>query len=59
LEVYPWAGLLRRTGNPAALGVLDRCRIRVGTVREVSGRTATVSCCPLVTSGVGRIGPGL
>jgi uncharacterized protein DUF6390 len=54
-EVYPWAGLLRKTGNPAALSVLDRCRIRVGTVREVSESTATVSCCPLVTSGDGRI----
>jgi hypothetical protein len=57
-EVYPWAGLLRRTGNPAALGVLDRCRIRVGTVREVSDATATVSCRPLVTCGDGRIEPG-
>ena len=57
-EVYPWAGLLRRTGHPAALRVLDRCRIRVGTVREVDGDTATVSCCPLVTCGGGRIEPG-
>jgi hypothetical protein len=54
-EVYPWAALLRKTGNPAALHVLDRCRIRVGTVREVSAATATVSCRPLVTSGDGQI----
>jgi len=54
-EVYPWAALFRRTGRPAALEVLDRCRIRVGTVREVFGETATVSFRPLVTSGDGRI----
>jgi hypothetical protein len=57
-EVYPWAGLLQRTGNPAALDVLDRCRIRVGTVRDVFETTATVSCRPLVTFGDGRIEPG-
>jgi hypothetical protein len=58
-EVYPWAGLLRRTGNPAALGVLDRCRIRVGTVREVHDESTTVSYRPLVTDGDGRpaVGP--
>jgi hypothetical protein len=56
-EVYPWAGLLRKTGNPAALNVLDRCRIRVATVREVSDATATVSCRPLVTFG-NSITPG-
>jgi hypothetical protein len=54
-EVYPWAGLLRRTGSPAAVSVLDRCRIRTGTVRDVQGEKATVSCRPLVTSGDGRL----
>jgi hypothetical protein len=54
-EVYPWAGLLRRTGNPAALDVLDRCRVRVGTVGEVFDGAATVSCRPLVADGEGRI----
>jgi hypothetical protein len=57
-EVYPWAVLLRRTGNPAAVSVLDRCRIRTGTVRDVHGETATVSCRPLVTSGDGALVPG-
>jgi hypothetical protein len=57
-EVYPWAAILRRTGNPAALSVLDRCRIRTGTVRDVAGETATVSCRPLVTSGDGSLVPG-
>lgn len=58
-EVYPWTALLRRSGNPAALRVLDRCRIRVGTVREADGSTATVSCRVLVTSRDGRpaVGP--
>src|SRR5262249_33110824 len=54
----PWTGLLRRTGNPAALSVLDRCRIRVGTVRDVQADTATVGCRPLVTDGDGRITSG-
>jgi hypothetical protein len=57
-EVYPWAGLLRRSGHPAALSVLDRCRIRVGTVRKVFDSTATVGCRPLVTSGDGRLVAG-
>ena len=46
-EVYPWAALLRRTGNPAAVSVLDRCRIRTGVVRAVHGETATVESRPL------------
>jgi len=50
-EVYPWAGLLRRTGNPAAVTVLDRCRIRSGIVRDVHGGTATVASRPLVWDG--------
>jgi hypothetical protein len=47
-EVYPWASLLRRTGSPAAVSVLDRCRIRTGVVRAVHGETATVASRPLV-----------
>jgi len=50
-EVYPWASMLRRTGNPAAVTVLDRCRIRTGVVRAVSGETATVTSRPLVWDG--------
>jgi hypothetical protein len=57
-EVYPWAALLRRTGNPAAISVLDRCRIRTGTVRQVHGETATVSCRPLVTASDGSLVEG-
>lgn len=40
--VYPWVGLLRAGAEGAALTVLDRCRIRWGTVEAVSGDTATV-----------------
>ena len=47
-EVYPWAALLRRTGNPSAVSVLDRCRIRTGVVRAVHGPTATVVSRPLI-----------
>lgn len=50
-EVYPWAAMLRRTGNPAAVSVLDRCRIRTGEVRSVHGETATVRSRPLVFDG--------
>jgi hypothetical protein len=50
-EVYPWAVLLRRTGNPTAVSVLDRCRIRTGIVRDVRGSSATVTCRPLVWDG--------
>lgn len=50
-EVYPWAALLRRTGNPTAISVLDRCRIRTGVVRAVHGETATVSSRPLTWDG--------
>jgi hypothetical protein len=47
-EVYPWVELLRRAGNPVAASVLDRCRIRTGTVLAVQGETATVRCRPLI-----------
>jgi hypothetical protein len=47
-EVYPWANLLGRTGNPTALSILDRCRIRTGIVTAVGPATATVRSRPLV-----------
>ncbi|MFD3482784.1 DUF6390 family protein [Streptomyces sp. NPDC058665] len=50
-DVYPWAELLRASGNPTALSVLDRCRIRTGVVRSVSGETARVECRPLTWTG--------
>jgi uncharacterized protein DUF6390 len=50
-EVYPWASLLRRSGNPSAVSVLDRCRIRTGTVVRVRESTATVTTRPLVWDG--------
>lgn len=56
-EVYPWAALLRRTGAPAAVSVLDRCRIRTGLVREVHGEAATVRSRPLLF-GAGGLAPG-
>jgi len=46
-DVYPWAGLLRSSGNPTALTVLDRCRIRTGRVLAVDGESATVESRPL------------
>jgi hypothetical protein len=50
-EVYPWASLLRKTGNAAAVSVLDRCRIRTGTVIAVAGEQATVRSRPLIWDG--------
>jgi len=50
-EVYPWAALLKRTGNPTAVSVLDRCRIRTGKVLFVRGETAAVTSRPLVWDG--------
>ena len=47
-EVYPWANVLRRTGKAAAVWVLDRCRIRTGTVVAVEGAEATVRSRPLL-----------
>jgi hypothetical protein len=47
-EVYPWLSLLRRTGSPAAVNVLNRCRIRRGTVESASGGHAVVVSSPLV-----------
>lgn len=50
-EVYPWAGLLRENGHPAAVTVLDQCRIRTGQVRSVSAEQAVVVSRPLVWDG--------
>ena len=57
-EVYPWVTLLRRTGNPTAVSVLDRCRIRTGEVVSVAGETARVTSRPLVWDG-SALAPGL
>ncbi|HZU79508.1 MAG TPA: DUF6390 family protein [Acidimicrobiales bacterium] len=40
--VYPWIGLLRSGMEGPPLVVLDRCRIRWGTVTEVAGDVVTV-----------------
>jgi hypothetical protein len=50
-DVYPWAGMLRGTGNPTALSVLDQCRIRTGVVVSVDGESATVESSPLEWDG--------
>jgi hypothetical protein len=55
--VYPWVGLLR-SGSPVPLSVLDRCRIRWGTVVSVDGDHAVVASQPLVfEAGILRLGP--
>jgi Family of unknown function (DUF6390) len=55
--VYPWLGLLD-SGSPVPMSVLDRCRIRWGSVVAVDGDHATVSSQPLVwESGVLQLGP--
>ncbi|MEV6348803.1 DUF6390 family protein [Actinoplanes sp. NPDC051851] len=48
-EVHPWLSLLRRTGAPSALTVLDRCRIRTGTVRRILSDTEAVVRHPPLT----------
>jgi hypothetical protein len=55
--IYPWVGLLRRTGSPQALEVLDRCRIRWGTVESVDGDFVTARCRRLTWDGQ-RLGLG-
>ncbi len=47
LCVYPWVGLLRSGAVEASLRVLDRCRIRTGTVVEVFDEYAAVTWRPL------------
>ncbi len=49
--IYPWIGVLRRTGAEAALKVLDRCRIRWGRVDSVDGDVVVVQCRPLTWNG--------
>ncbi|MFE3738189.1 DUF6390 family protein [Streptomyces sp. NPDC059134] len=56
-DVYPWAALLRTPATPTALSVLDRCRIRTGVVRSVSGGSATVESRPLRWTGT-HLAPG-
>jgi hypothetical protein len=49
--VYPWVGLLRSGRVEEPLRVLDRCRIRWGTVRAVEGDGALISAAPLTWDG--------
>ena len=49
--MYPWTGLLRSGIVGDALHVLDRCRIRWGTVLEVDGPAAVVRSRPLAWDG--------
>jgi hypothetical protein len=59
-EVYPWAAMLAHKAAPVAVSVLDRCRIRTGTVLAVAGETATVRSQPLVADGAALVpGPAL
>jgi len=48
--VYPWVGMLRGE-RTEPLEILDRCRIRWGTVMTVTGETAVVSSQPLQWDG--------
>ena len=51
-EVYPWVGLLRDDRKaPTAVAVLDRCRIRWGTVEAVLGDRAVVRSRPILWDG--------
>ncbi len=50
-SVYPWTGLLRSGVAGEALRVLDRCRIRWGTVVSVESATAVVRSRPLSWDG--------
>lgn len=49
--VYPWVGILRRTGAAHALRVLDRCRIRWGQVIDIDGADVRVRYQPLCWDG--------
>ena len=52
-EIYPWVGLLRDDRkSTSALSVLDRCRIRWGTVVSTSGDEAVVRSRPLEWDGM-------
>lgn len=49
--VYPWVGLLRSGRVDEPLEVLERCRIRWGTVLVVDGDRALISSRPLTWDG--------
>ncbi|RPI20983.1 MAG: hypothetical protein EHM57_07200 [Actinobacteria bacterium] len=49
--VYPWVGLLRSGESEEPLRILDRCRIRTGTVQAVEGSSAAVRSRPLAWDG--------
>jgi hypothetical protein len=49
--VYPWLGMLRAGNEGAPLTVLDRCRIRWGTVVSTSGEELEVRSRALVMEG--------
>lgn len=55
--VYPWLGKLRDGMVDPSLRILDRCRIRWGTVEAVDGFSATVTSLPLTWS-EGRLALG-
>jgi len=59
LCVYPWVGLLRAGYGDHALEVIDRCRIRWGTVVDVIGSEVCVRSAPLTWDGEALgLGPG-
>jgi hypothetical protein len=49
--VYPWTGMLRLGRTIEPLRVLDRCRIRWGTVERVENGHAEIRSRPLVYNG--------
>lgn len=49
--VYPWVGLLRSGYTDHALEVIDRCRIRWGTVEACVGLDVIVKSSPLTWDG--------
>jgi hypothetical protein len=52
MAVYPWVGLMRAGHDgPEPLMVLDRCRIRSGTVIAIDGETARVRTDSLLWDG--------
>lgn len=57
LAVYPWLGKLREGMVEPSLRILDRCRVRWGTVERVDGLEATVTSSPLLWSD-GRLSLG-
>jgi len=49
--VYPWLGLLRAGMEGPPLRVLDRCRIRWGSIQAITGDRVTVRSRPLCFDG--------